>query len=57
MRQVGGLLWVLQFPPSNKTGCHDINEILLKVALTTIKQINKLIQILNAILLVCESVD
>jgi hypothetical protein len=36
IRQVGGLLWVLQFPPSNKTGCHDINEILLKVGLNII---------------------
>ena len=31
LRQVGGFLW---FPP-NKTDCHDITEILLKVALNT----------------------
>jgi hypothetical protein len=27
---------VLQFPPTNKAGLHDIAEILLKVALNTI---------------------
>ena len=43
LRQVGGfLLFTL---PSNKTDSHDIAEILLKVALNTIKQTNK--QILN----------
>ena len=43
LRQVGGfLLFTL---PSNKTDSHDITEILLKVALNTIKQTNK--QILN----------
>ena len=35
--QVGGFLWVLQFPPPiKKTDCHDISEILLKVGLNTI---------------------
>jgi hypothetical protein len=39
LRQVGGfLLFTL---PSNKTDSHDITEILLKVALNTIKQTNK----------------
>ena len=35
-RQVGGFLWVLRFHPSIKLDRHDINEILLKMALTTI---------------------
>ena len=35
MRQVGGFLRVMRFPPTNKTSCHDIAEILLKVALNT----------------------
>jgi hypothetical protein len=30
---VGGSLWVLRLPPPLKTGCHDIAEILLTVAL------------------------
>jgi hypothetical protein len=34
-RQVGGFLLVLWY---NKTDCHDIAEILLKVALNTITQ-------------------
>ena len=34
--QVIGFLWVLQFPPPIKTGCHNIAEILLQVALNTI---------------------
>jgi hypothetical protein len=38
LRQVGGFL---QFPP--KTDCHDITEILLKVALNTINQKNVLV--------------
>jgi hypothetical protein len=29
--QVGGFLWVLQFPPPIKIDRHDITEILLKV--------------------------
>ena len=36
LRQIGGFLWVLRFPPANKTGRHDITEILLKVALNAI---------------------
>ena len=38
LRQVGGFLRVLQFPPptTDKTDRHDITEILLKVALNTI---------------------
>jgi hypothetical protein len=36
-RQIGGFLWVLRFLPStNETDCHDITDILLKVALNTI---------------------
>ena len=38
LRQVGGFLQVLQFPPPIKTDRHDITEILLKVALSTINQ-------------------
>ena len=34
--QVGGFLWVLRFPPPNKTDHRDITEILLKVALNII---------------------
>ena len=37
LRQVSGFLQVLQFPPSIKTDCHDLTEILLKVALNTKK--------------------
>ena len=44
LQQVGDFLQVLRFPLSNKTVCHNITEILLKVALNTItltlKQIN-----------------
>ena len=38
LRQVGCFLRVLRFPPTNKTDDHDITEIVLKVALNTIKQ-------------------
>jgi hypothetical protein len=41
LRQVGGFLRVLRFPPPKKHDLHDITEILLKVALNTIKQTNK----------------
>jgi len=37
LRQVCGFLRILRFPSTNKTDRHDINEILLKVALSTIK--------------------
>jgi hypothetical protein len=40
LRQAGGFLWVLWFPSINKTDRHDITEILLKVALSTIKPTN-----------------
>jgi hypothetical protein len=40
LRQLGGFLQVLLFPP-NKTDRHDISEILLKVALNTSKQTNQ----------------
>ena len=38
LRQGGGFLWLLQFPPLIKLirDCHDKTEILLKVALNTI---------------------
>ena len=35
IRQVGGFLRVVRFPPPNKTDRHDITERLLKVALST----------------------
>jgi hypothetical protein len=35
LRQVGGFLWALQFPPSTKTDRNDITEILFKVVLNT----------------------
>jgi hypothetical protein len=38
VRQVGGFLRVIQFPPLNKTDLHDITEILLNVSLNTINQ-------------------
>ena len=38
LRRVGGLLRVLLFPQINQADRHDIAEILLKVALNTIKQ-------------------
>ena len=36
LRQDGGFLRVLRFPPINKTDRHDITEILLKMALNNI---------------------
>jgi hypothetical protein len=36
LRHVSGFLWVLPVSSTNKTDCHDITEILLKVALNTI---------------------
>jgi hypothetical protein len=42
LRQVGGFLWVLRFPLPKRTDRHDITEILLKVALSTITLIPKL---------------
>ena len=41
LRQVGGFLQVLWFPPPKITDHHDITEILLKVALNTINQTNQ----------------
>ena len=38
---VGGSLWVLRLIPLLKTGRHDIDKILLKVALNTKNQSNK----------------
>jgi hypothetical protein len=43
LRQVGGFLRVLRFPPPLKTDRHDITERLLKVAVYTTKQTNKMI--------------
>ena len=37
LRQVDGFLWVLWFPPPMKLTAIDISELLLKVALHTIK--------------------
>jgi hypothetical protein len=43
LRQVGGFLWVLRFPPpTQKNDRHDVNEILLKVALNTITPSKKM---------------
>jgi hypothetical protein len=42
LRQVVGFLGVLRFLPPSITDRHDITGILLKVALNTIKQTNKL---------------
>ena len=36
LRQVGGFLRILRFPPPIKTGRHDITDILLKMALNSI---------------------
>ena len=41
LRQVGGFLLVFRFPPPIKLTCHDITEILLKVALNTITRYYK----------------
>jgi hypothetical protein len=41
LRQVDGFLRVLSVSSTNKTDRHDITEILLKVALNTVKQTNK----------------
>jgi hypothetical protein len=38
LRQVGGFLQILLFLPPIKTESHDISEILLRVALSTINQ-------------------
>jgi hypothetical protein len=36
LRQVGGFLRELQFPPPKKNDCNDITEILLRVILNTV---------------------
>jgi hypothetical protein len=43
LRQVGGSLGT-PVSSTNKTDCHDITEILLKVALNTIKQANNIME-------------
>jgi hypothetical protein len=47
LRQVGGFLRVLRFPPPIKIDRHDITEILLKVALNTINQIKPEMSVMN----------
>jgi hypothetical protein len=42
LRQVGVFSAGIPVSSTNKTDCHDITEILLKVALNTIKQTNKI---------------
>jgi hypothetical protein len=49
LRQVGGFLRVLWSHPQKKTDCHDIAEILLKVALNTIN-LNQTRKSLNVVL-------
>jgi hypothetical protein len=41
LRQVGGFFPGTPISPTNKTGRHDITDILLNVALNTIKQTTK----------------
>ena len=41
LRQVGGFLQVLRFPPPIKPTGHNIAEIFINVALNTIKQTNE----------------
>ena len=55
--QVVGFLPVLRFPPKNKTGNHDINDILLKVASNTINLIgiSEIQSNINAIFIGCYS--
>jgi hypothetical protein len=36
LREVGGFLWAVRFPPPLKLTANDITEILLKVELNTI---------------------
>ena len=48
LQQVGGFLLVLRLPPTNKTDSHDITDILLKVALRTLKP-NQAINLLNLV--------
>jgi hypothetical protein len=52
LRQVGGFLRVLQFPPPIKlTESHNIIEILLKVALNTITLIKQIIILTTVLVL------
>jgi hypothetical protein len=53
--QVSGFLPVLRFPPNNKTDPHDITEILLKVALSTITLTHPTIIITIFVHLKCKS--
>jgi hypothetical protein len=50
-RQLVGFLRVLRFPPTNETDRHDINEILLKGALTNITLAHNIFVLALAILL------
>ena len=54
LRQVGGFLRILRFPPPIKTDRHDIPEILLKVALNTINQTKPINDVLDTTL--CDQV-
>ena len=47
LRQVGDFHPGTPFSSTNKTDCHDITEILLKVALNTINQPTKFLWALN----------
>ena len=42
LKQVSGFFLCTPVSSTNKTDCHDITDILLKVVLNTIKQTNKL---------------
>jgi hypothetical protein len=52
LRQVGGFLRFHPVSSTNETDRHDITEILLKVALNTIKQTNKTIAVNDGLHLV-----
>ena len=57
LRQVGGFLRVLLFPPPIKIDRHDITEILLKVALNTINQIKPEMFVMNIHILIFRLMD
>ena len=53
LRHVGGFLRVLRFTSTNKTGRHDMTEILLKVALSTTNQPTKQTNIILTVFSSC----
>jgi hypothetical protein len=57
LRQVGGFLRVLRFPPPIKTDRHDIPEILLKVALNIIYQTKPEMSVMNNHILISRLMD